>query len=204
MGFAPVFAKKRNQYNSSREAPDMGSVGNASGARIHGARGLVEKLEADPKDQQEPSGQVDDAEEWSEQEDQRFDAGMRKENEVSAQHPRNCTRSADRRDGRGGIKVDVRCRGRETREQIEKNEAQVSHAVFDVITEDPEIEHVAYDMHPSPVQKHGGPYREVAARPRNMGPRQRSGDYAHLIDESVEVSRFEGKLVEKNRCIRNG
>ena len=86
MGSAPVFAKKRNQDNPGREAADMGGVGHPSCAWIYCTHGLVEKLQPYPKNQQNPRGEIDDAKEWTNQEDQRLYPRMGKKNEVGAEH----------------------------------------------------------------------------------------------------------------------
>ncbi len=46
--------------------------------------------------------------------------------------------------------------GRDPAHQIEQDESPVAHDVLDVVAEDPEVEHVAAQMHEARVQEHRG------------------------------------------------
>ena len=45
-------------------------------------------------------------------------------------------------------------RSDEASEQVEHDESAMAHGVLDVIAEDPQVEHVADQMHEAPVKKH--------------------------------------------------
>src|SRR6185503_4150879 len=82
-------------------------------------------------------------------------------------------------------------RGGDTAQQIEGQEPAVSHAVLDVIAEDPEIEHVAGDVQKAAVEKHRGDDRY----PREVRRNQAVGE-----DEVVDVV-AERELIQKHQRI---
>src|SRR6266850_6311393 len=80
----------------------------------------------------------------------------RKEEEVCPEHTSYCSRSAHRWKNRIWIRKPMDKSGGETRKQIEDQESDWSHTVFNVVTENPERPHVRNDVHPTTVQKHAG------------------------------------------------
>src|SRR6185503_5331785 len=82
-------------------------------------------------------------------------------------------------------------RGGDTAQQIEGQEPAVSHAVLDVVAEDPEIEHVAGDVQKAAVEKHRGDDRY----PREVRRNQAVGE-----DEVVDVV-AERELIQKHQRI---
>src|SRR5687767_15650353 len=54
--------------------------------------------------------------------------------------------------------------GRESAHEVEDQELAATYAVLDVVTENPEIEHVADDVRPRGVHEHRGEQREVDRR----------------------------------------
>src|SRR4029077_10056780 len=88
--------------------------------------------------------------------------------------------------GPGGRRAPPR---RATAEEIEEEIAQVPEPVLDVVPEDVEVEHVAEDMEPAPVQEHAGQEACGRARARPQAP-------AH--DERVGLTPAERDLVAEH------
>ena len=88
----------------------------------------------------------------------------------------------------------MRERGGHTGEDVEENIARVPHRILDVVTEDPEVEHVADQMHEPAVKKHA---REDAqdgrdrcyARRESALTQDHRGDRTELIDKNFFLSR---------------
>ena len=102
--------------------------------------------------------------------------------------------------------------GSDPADNIENNEAGVAHRIFDVVAEDPEIEHVADQVHESAVKKHArengqnGRYgfrygfhfgREVS------GPEDYRGNGSELVYEKFSLLGFQGQLVHEHHGIHN-
>ena len=81
-------------------------------------------------------------------EEQRHHAGVGEEHEVRAENPRDRAARADGRDARRVDTREVQChpglreRRSEPCREVEDEEAQAAHHVFDVVPEDPEEQHV--------------------------------------------------------------
>ena len=80
---------------------------------------------------------------------------MRIQQQVGAQHPGDGAAGAYHRDLRGGILQHLSERRHHAAEQIERDEAPMPHGVFHIVAENPQIEHVARQMHEPAVQEHG-------------------------------------------------
>ena len=59
-------------------------------------------------------------------------------------------------------------RGNATK-HIENRETDMPHGVLDIVPEDPEIEHVADEVHPAAVKEHGGDHREFRRHGAGLG-----------------------------------
>ena len=81
----------------------------------------------------------------------------------------------------------------------------MAHDVFDVVAEDPEVQHVADQVHPTAVQKHAGQHRRERRHCRDLG-RERGvaeddgGDGAILIHKGFAGSRGQRTLVEEHEA----
>jgi hypothetical protein len=63
-------------------------------------------------------------------------------------------------------------------EQIEHEEPAVAHAVLDVVAEDPQVEHVAGEVHGAAVDEHRGQHR---------APREIRRNEAVGLDDALDV-----------------
>src|SRR3990167_345247 len=136
MGLAPVFPKQGDQDEPCHKSADVGRIGDPTAYRIHSIESLAEKLQGDPKDQQYPCRQVNDSYEPPKGY-QGKDAGMREQHQVGTEHTRNRTGGPDRGNYRSWIEREMgHCR-HDPRQQIEKDKAEVPHAVLDIISENP-------------------------------------------------------------------
>src|SRR5439155_7264434 len=98
---------------------------------------------------------------------------------------------------------------RATAEEIEEEITQVPEPVLDVVPEDVEVEHVAEDMEPAPVQEHAGQEvheREVArhqapAHDERVGLTPAERD---LVAEHEQVARDDGVVDDRHATRRDG
>ena len=79
---------------------------------------------------------------------------MRMQQQIRAEHTGDRAARADHRNFRARLWDRLRQRGGDSAEQVEDKIAAMTHAVFDVVAEDPEIEHVADQMHPAAMHEH--------------------------------------------------
>ncbi len=151
-GFAADELINQAAEDSGDEAPDVGPVGNAGVPRAELSQTL-EKLEDKPESEDEDGRQVDGHDE--EEEDEGADAAEGEEDDVGTGYAGDG--AAGTYEGSDGIHVegDVGPDGGETCTQVEEEENEVSESVFDVASEDPQIEHVAEEVNPAAVEEHG-------------------------------------------------
>src|SRR5262245_48428393 len=89
----------------------------------------------------------------------------------------------------------MRQRGDDAAEQVKEDVTPVPETILDVVTENPERQHIAEEMHPASMQEHG---RE------DRWNRKRNRDEAVGLDERVERGRRlrdQRELVKKNEAI---
>ena len=85
---------------------------------------------------------------------------LRIHHEIGAHHAGDRAARAHHRHRRVRVRPRLRQRGRHAAQQVEDDEARVAHAVLDVVAEDPQVEHVAADVHQAAVQEHRGEQRD--------------------------------------------
>src|SRR5437868_10250401 len=162
----------------------------------------AQHLAEEPEEEIEDSGQL---EEEGEEEDRQQHDDLRawEEDEVGAQHSRDRSRCSHGGHGRLGVGEPVCETGEQAREEVEDQEAARSHAILDVVAEDPEHPHVADDVGPAAVKEHAGEKRPVIVyrqaklhRPLGMGVA--SGHDPENVEEALEVLGPEGQLVEED------
>ena len=112
-----------------------------------GDRASAEQLHQKPEPEQHERRQLEDLPP-EEQRNQREDARARVEHEIRAHDARDGAAGADGRQRGLGIHRDLAEGGDDAAQQIEKDEASVAKAIFDVVAEDPEVPHVADHVHP--------------------------------------------------------
>lgn len=90
-------------------------------------------------------------------------------------------------------------------QDVEDDVFGVPHRIFDVIAEDPEIEHVAQQMHPAAVEKHAGEQREGGRNGngrvfRERGMAEHNGRDGTIVKDK-RLAWFLGQalLIEKDR-----
>lgn len=139
-----------NECHTRDETTDMSPPGHAAGFATHS--GSAEQLEYEPETEYPPRGQVHHPRQQPKREEH-HNPRVRKEQQVRTQYARNCTAGADGGNGRSGIGQRMGHAGENTAQQIEHDEPAMTHAILDVVTEYPQIEHVADEMHPPAVKK---------------------------------------------------
>src|SRR6185437_565548 len=104
------------------------------------------------------------------------------EQDVAAEHSRDRTTCPDERIVRAREDDGEDKTGEDTADQIEDEIGQVSELILDVITEDPEEEHVARDMQQTAVQEDGGDNRNRVLAVPEIGRCE-----APATDEAVDA-----------------
>ena len=127
--------------------------------------------------------------------------GMGKEQQVSAQHTRDRTTRPDHWDGRPGVGKRLGKHCRHAANQIKDNKAAMSHDVFNVVAKDPQVQHVAAQMHESAVQEHRRKWRQHRIHPLKLRDQPRvikndRRDHAECINSGF-LARAERQLPEK-------
>ena len=141
----------------------------------------VEQLDEKPEADEQDGGDEGDSNEEEEKE-QRTDAVAGIGDEEGSHDGGNRAAGAEAGDGGAGGGGDLRERGDEASQEIEHGEAPVVHGVFHRRTEGPEEDHVAKDVRPAGVEKHGGEEGGDGVAGEDVG-----GDGGPLLDEVVSA-----------------
>ena len=99
------------------------------------------ELNQKPESQHEQGGETDEFDK-DENEKDRENPGSGEEEKVSAQNPGYRSAGPDHGNGGARAREDLGESGKKTADQVEKEKAEMAQGVFDVIPEDPQIEHV--------------------------------------------------------------
>ena len=113
------------------------------------------------------------------------------EHEIRAHDTGDRAARANHRDDGVGRRERLTERSRNAAQQVEREEASVAHAVFDVVPEDPEIEHVPCDVQEAAVKKH---------RCEHADPGEVRGDEAEREHELID-GRPERELIQKDEHV---
>ena len=137
----------------------MGKPRNASLILDHLRGKAAYDLYNSPKSYNYQGRDLDGLDEESEEYD-RMDAGVGEEQEVGAEHAGYGPACTDHRHGGGRRDQCVGNRSCDPAEEVKKDKSDMAEPVFDVVAEDPEVEHVAEDMEKTAMHEHGGEERE--------------------------------------------
>ncbi len=129
------------------------------------------------------------------QEDQHVHVCARIHARVCAQHAADGARSADHRHGAGWIRGDLRTGCRQSRQQVEQQEARQPHDVLDVVAEHPQEPHVADDVEPAAVHEHRAEQVEPAAA--TVDHAGKPGTERHL-----EARRHQPQQIRRNQPVQ--
>ena len=93
-------------------------------------------------------------------------------------------------------------------QQIEHDKSNVPHGIFDVVAEDPKIEHVADQVHPAAVQEHRGHHRERRRTEGDVGVQrgfaeQGSGYRAESVYDDLLTARIVRDLPQEDEHARD-
>ena len=90
---------------------------------------------------------------------------MGKQEQIRAQHPGDRAARANHWNSRLWIRQRLRKHGRDSTNQIKDNKPAVPHGIFDVVAKNPQVQHVAAQVHESAVQKHRRKRRQHRVHP---------------------------------------
>src|SRR3954449_6312442 len=148
----------------------------------------IDELEHEPEAEDEDGRHVDELVEETE-EDERRDARAWEEHEVGAERRGDGAGRADGRHRRRRVDRDLGQSGERAAEEVEREEANPSEAVLDVVPEDPQVEHVAEQVEPAAMEELAGDERRRRLRQEvTVGPcrRPRGRNDAPMADEVLD------------------
>ncbi len=147
-----ALAEGQGEENAGKETADVRQVSDSAhlpGAQ-QGAR-AADELNHDPEAQRHPGGDGCD-----EAEEEHVHIPLREEQQVSAQHPGNRAGCPEHGDiGKHG-EGELGKGGSDTTDQVKDQILEMPHAVFDVVTKDAQVEHIAQQVQPAGVHEDGG------------------------------------------------
>ncbi len=191
---APPLLEGSNQQQSGNKSADMGKPSNASADRWN--RYSIPNLINEPKTQDYYSRDMKCRPYKEEKRDDHDDVGARKAQEVSAEDAGNSAAGAKHGDGRKRLGDEMAEKGRKSAEKIKEQKAEMAAQGFDVVAENPQVEHVAGQMKNAPMQKHGSNYRVQI-----LSVDQKIGDCRILLNEGTKSFSWQEKLVDKDHYV---
>jgi hypothetical protein len=122
--------------------------------------------------------------------------------DVGAEDPRDGPRCSKVWDARSRVNRQLRESRSKPAKQVEDRELDVPEPVFHIVTEDPQIEHVATQVKPPDVHEHGSD--ECQGLPEGVG-KEAARDESPLLNEGVTPSQFynEEQDVQSDQGIRD-
>src|SRR6185369_14865463 len=134
--------------------------------------------------------------------DERLDPGPRVQDEIGAQDGGDRPRCADHRHRRVRRDRDLRERRHDSAGEVEREVRQPTQPVLDVVSEDPQIEHVRADVEQPAVQEHAREDGRDGSRDI-PAPGQVRGDQPvgeeQAVETPVAVGRLDRELDEEHR-----
>lgn len=178
----------------------MGKKGNLG----DGSPPNAEELEEEPEPEHE---QGRDADKFYEDEDkhQGENPGRWKEKQVGAQNPGNRPAGPDHGNGRVRIGEDLGEASSEAADQVKEEKAEMAQGIFDVVAEDPEIEHVSEEVQESAMEEHGRKNGEGDRHRRklmeDLSMDDLIGNRTPFKDKVLTFNNIQGNLVKKDQTI---
>lgn len=157
----PFRHKEAKEKDARQESPYVGPERYATrkGVLVSKLGGAPGKLHQKPEAEEEKGGNLDHGEnneEWNEG----HHAGLGIEEKVCPENARNGPGSPDIGDHRRGVDHDLGQKGNEAAEKVKRQVLPVPEGILHVVAEDVKVEHVAQDVQPPAMEKHGGQGRE--------------------------------------------
>jgi len=162
-------AHEQDQNRSGCQAADMRPPRDI----LFGCSNGTEKLQPDPESQRPDSRYTDRYSPKCEHPD--FDFGM--QHKIGGDNAGHAAAGTDQWNIGIWLCPGMCKRRRDTAHDIEHDETDMTHRVFDIVAKDPEERHVADQMNPAPMQEHIGHKREsLGNRHSAVGDQHMSGD----------------------------
>jgi hypothetical protein len=164
----------------------------------------AQELDKEPEPQDEKRRKADEFYEY-ENKHQGENPGVGEEQQVGPQDPGYGAAGPDHGDGRTWVGKYLGQGGRKTTDQVEKKEAEMAQRIFDVIPEDPEVEHVSEEVEEPSVEKHGGKNGQGERDPRELMEDLPVNDLVRdrppPENKILALHDIQGDLVEKDQAI---
>lgn len=131
-----------------------------------------------------------------------FTPRLREHEDIGAEHPGDRARGADIGHARFGSDGILRERRRDAGQQVEDQKFEVAEAVFDIVAEDPQKQHIAEQVQPAAMHEHRGEYgHQIGA----WVVRKSGGNEGPIGDELVSAAKFsqEDQHVEADKRERD-
>ena len=120
----------------------MGTISDATGVWVHGLQDMIQDLHANPDKEQDPRRKVGDGNKPSE-DDECFDPGIGEQDKVSAKNAGDGPRCPQGGHRGGRIEYYMGCSRSQSYQQVKSDEAPMPHAVLNIVSKNPKINHVA-------------------------------------------------------------
>ena len=179
-------AEEEDEGDAHTEPGGVRPEGNAAHQLAFGLRrergDAVHELHHEPQPEQVDRRDLDD---HDRERDEREHPRLRIQHEVGAHDAGYRARRPDHRHERARRRGRLRqgCSG--AAQQVEQQEAAVPHAVLDVVAEDPEVEHVAGEVHQTAVHEHRGDDGQPREGRRHQA--ERANEEVHLLGRQARL-----------------
>lgn len=151
-----------------------------------------------PEDDKSGDGQKED-------DDESEHAGAGIKNDVGAHDARDSAAGSERRNRRVQVKEDVEEVRADAAEKIKKKIREVAEIVLDVVTKDPEEEHVSGDVQEAHMKEHAGEHGKDGSFKADVAGQEAvyvGGDGGVGQQKGFVLSRSEGQLEEEDDDVR--
>jgi len=184
---APPTIEEQRDHSAEDEPSDVRPPRDSTNLAPEASHAL-ERLQHEPEPQHDHRGELSHLKE-EEDRDEGQNPGMRKHHQIGAERPGDRSGRADERNRGVRVGEHLGVHGDDAGGQVEQDERDPSHAVLDVVSEHPQVQHVAGDVQESPVKEHRGEDRHDRRFPSadliELGDRLEIGDL--FRDRSVTV-----------------
>ena len=182
----------------------MDSVLTSKGGNRHWDVEPLTELDEEPETQDKQGREADEFYE-NENKHQSKNPGVGKEQQIGPQDPGHSPAGANHGNGGGGVGQNLGQSGKEAANQVKKEEAQMAQRIFDVVPEDPQVEHVSEEVEESAMEEHGRQQGEGEWHRRefmeNFSMNDLIRDCPPSKDEILAFHNIQGNLVEKHPTI---
>ncbi len=190
-----------DQQDARQEPADMREKRHAAafGTEAHAA---AQDLHQEPKAQHDRGWDIDHLGEKP-QRDEHQHLGARVEQQIGAEDPRDGATGPYHGNCRNRVNGGMTQRRDNPAQEIEDNELSMPHDVFNVVPENPQVQHIPDQVHPAAVKKHTGDQTAIGRHRREFNrefgiPEHDRGDGPILIHKGLPALLPQHELVQED------